>query len=76
MPKEYLEGRTTVPVTWIRTPENLNRLAALTRAADARCRAIVNLAAPAADPASPVDPHRQEHEQHQQQPGLGPGIQP
>ncbi|MFB7853493.1 hypothetical protein ACFC34_41770 [Streptomyces sp. NPDC056053] len=75
MPKEYLEGRTTAPVTWMRTPENLDRLAALTRAADARRRAIEDLAAPAADPASPVDPPRQEYEQHQQQPGLGSGIQ-
>lgn len=40
MPEEYLEGRTTDPVTWLRTPENLERLAAFTRAARDRRRAI------------------------------------
>ncbi|MFD5372802.1 relaxase domain-containing protein, partial [Streptomyces sp. NPDC127103] len=38
MPEAYLQGRTTDPGTWLRTPENLNRLAALTRATDARRR--------------------------------------
>ncbi|MCX4970914.1 hypothetical protein OHA98_40505 [Streptomyces sp. NBC_00654] len=36
MPEEYLEGRTTDPATWLRTPENLDRLAAFTRVANAR----------------------------------------
>lgn len=74
MPEEYLEGRTTDPATWLRTPENLDRLAAFTRAAKARRRAIEKgeIPAPAADPAGPVDRRRQEHEQHQQ-PGPGPG---
>ncbi|MGW1506031.1 hypothetical protein ACWCQW_47550 [Streptomyces mirabilis] len=31
---EPMEGRTTDPATWMRTPENLNRLAALSREAD------------------------------------------
>ncbi|TQE20168.1 hypothetical protein SipoB123_29420 [Streptomyces ipomoeae] len=35
---ELLEDRTTDPATWMRTPENLNRYAALTREADARRR--------------------------------------
>jgi hypothetical protein len=71
---ELLEGRTTDPATWMRTPENLERLAAITRAADARRRAIEDRELPA--PATPpADPRRQEHEQQHQQPGPGPGIQ-
>ncbi|MFE8965089.1 MobF family relaxase [Streptomyces iakyrus] len=81
MPQEYAEGRTTDPVTWMRTPQNLERLAAITRAANARRRAIEEgeIPAPAADPAGPVDRRRQEHEQQQQQqpgPGQGQGLQP
>lgn len=80
MPQEYLEGRTTDPATWMRTPENLDRLAAFTREANARRRAIEDreAPAPAADPASPVDQRRQEHEQQHQQPGpgQGQGLQP
>ncbi|MGY1584661.1 hypothetical protein [Streptomyces sp. MN13] len=75
MPEEYLEGRTTDPETWMRTPANLERLAAITRAANARRRAIEDreLPAPATDP---VDPLRQEHEQQHPQPGPSQGIQP
>ncbi|WP_055531703.1 hypothetical protein [Streptomyces alboniger] len=40
MPEEYLEGRTTGPVTWLRTPKNLDRFAALIRAADTRRRVM------------------------------------
>ncbi|MFB8406106.1 MobF family relaxase [Streptomyces sp. NPDC055912] len=79
MPEVYLEGRTTDPATWLRTPENLERLAALTRAANARRRAFEDREAPAAGAAGPVDQHRQEHEQqHRQQPGQGQGrgLQP
>jgi hypothetical protein len=36
MPEKYLGGRTTDPATWLRTPENLERLAAFTRTANAR----------------------------------------
>ncbi|MET9914883.1 hypothetical protein ABZZ74_50915 [Streptomyces sp. NPDC006476] len=70
---EQLEGRTTDPETWMRTPANLERLAAITRAADARRRALEDreFPAPAADP---VDPRR--HEQHHPQPGPGQGFQP
>ncbi|MFF8717425.1 MobF family relaxase [Streptomyces sp. NPDC015184] len=79
MPEEYLEGRTTDPATWLRTPENLERLAALTRAADARRRAIekgeLPDPGPGAGSAKPAD-RRREHEQQHQQPGPGQGIQP
>ncbi|MDG9688315.1 MobF family relaxase [Streptomyces sp. DH18] len=51
LPEEYLEGRTTDPATWLRTPENLDRLAAITRAANARRRAINNGQTPATEPA-------------------------
>ncbi|MCX5166347.1 hypothetical protein OOK39_45845 [Streptomyces sp. NBC_00264] len=73
MPEEYLEVRTTDPATWMPTPENLERLAAFTRVAAARRRAIEDgeTPAPAADPAGPVDRHRQEHEQQHQQSGAG-----
>ncbi|WP_232544466.1 hypothetical protein [Streptomyces buecherae] len=78
MPEEYLEGRTTDPARWLRTPKNLDRLAGLARAADTRRRAMEDGKAPAADPAGPVDQHRQEHEQQRQQPdpGQGQGLRP
>ncbi|MEU9189456.1 MobF family relaxase [Streptomyces sp. NPDC048484] len=84
MPQEYLEGRTTDPATWMRTPKNLERFAAFTRAANDRRRAFeegeIPAPAPAADPTGPVDRRRQEHEQQQQQrqqpgPGQGQGLQ-
>lgn len=55
-----------------------DRLAAFTRAADTRRRAMENRKAPAADLSSPVDQHRQEHEQQRQQPdpGQGQGLRP
>lgn len=72
MPEEYLEGRTTDPATWMRTPENLARFAAFEREANASRRAVENheFPAPAADSAAP---HHQEHQR--QQPGQGRGIQ-
>ncbi|OKJ07311.1 hypothetical protein AMK21_32185 [Streptomyces sp. CB00316] len=74
MPDVYLEGRTTDPATWLRTPENLDRLAAITREANARRCAIAIGRTPAADPGPPVDRHRQEHEHEQQrQPRQDPG---
>lgn len=77
MPEEHLDGRTTDPTTWMRTPENLERLAAFTRAANVRRRAIEKreVPAPAADP---FDPRRQEQEQEQEQQRPGPrqGVQP
>ncbi|MEU5163852.1 MobF family relaxase [Streptomyces sp. NPDC020875] len=80
MPEEYLQGRTTDPATWLRTPENLDRLAALTRAADARRRAYEDNEPPPDATAGPVDRHRQEYEQQRQQPnpesGQGQGLRP
>ncbi|QRV39218.1 relaxase domain-containing protein (plasmid) [Streptomyces californicus] len=77
MPEEHLEGRTTDPGTWLRTPENLDRLAAFTRAADARRRTYEDTESPAAPDAPAADRHHQEHEQ-QRQPGHGqdPGPRP
>ncbi|MEU2565168.1 hypothetical protein ABZ626_38470 [Streptomyces longispororuber] len=78
MSEEYLEGRTTDPATWLRTPKNLDRLAAFTRASDTRRRAMEHRKVPATDPASPVDQHCQEHEQQRQQPDSdqGQGLRP
>ncbi|MFD3442606.1 hypothetical protein ACFWU3_34545 [Streptomyces sp. NPDC058685] len=75
MPEEYLEGRTANPATWMRTPENLERLAAFTRTANARRRAIEDGEAPDA-PATSADSRRQEHEQQHQQPGPDQGQGP
>ncbi|MEV7060393.1 hypothetical protein ACIQ9K_37325 [Streptomyces microflavus] len=78
MPDLDLGGRTTDSATWLRAPESLDRLAAITRAVKARRRAIEDgeIPAPAADPAGPVDRRRQEREQQHQQPGPGQGLQP
>ncbi|MGW5401341.1 hypothetical protein [Streptomyces sp. NPDC003952] len=75
MPQEYLEGRTTDPATWLRTPENLDRLAAITHATNARRRAYEDKKPPA-EPDAPTDGRRQEHEQQHQQPGHGQGQGP
>lgn len=56
---ELLEGRTTDPATWLRTPENLNRLAVFTREADARRRAIAERQQPE-PPAEAVAPANQQ----------------
>ncbi|MFE4177182.1 MobF family relaxase [Streptomyces sp. NPDC056909] len=73
MPEEYLEGRTTDPASWLRTPEALKRLAALTRQADARRVAIADQ-----EPPAPADQHNHGQEQQRQQPGPGQGhgLQP
>ncbi|MFE5199025.1 MobF family relaxase [Streptomyces sp. NPDC056601] len=72
---ELLEGRTTNPATWLRTPENLNRLAAFTREADARRRAIEDrkIQAPAD---APTDQHHQAHEQPGNGHGPASGVRP
>jgi len=72
MPQEYLEGRTTDPATWITSPQNLARLAAITHAAAAGGRVVEEQAdqakqAPAADPGS-----QQQH--HTTQPDQGRGA--
>ncbi|UQI49920.1 relaxase domain-containing protein (plasmid) [Streptomyces sp. HU2014] len=73
MPEEYLGGRTTDPATWLRTPENLERLAAFTRVADARRRAIEDRAKPEqpADVVKPAD--QQQHHPNQPDQGRGAG---
>ncbi|MGW5679326.1 MobF family relaxase [Streptomyces sp. NPDC003860] len=76
MPEEYLEGRTTDAATWMRTPKNLERFAAFTRAANARRSAYENQKPPAAPDAPAADGRRQEHEQQHQQPGHGQGQGP
>ncbi|MER7497970.1 MobF family relaxase [Streptomyces pharetrae] len=60
MPEEHLEGRTTDPATWLRTPENLERLAAFTRTANARRRAFEARPKPE-QPADVVKPADQQH---------------
>ncbi|MET8012949.1 MobF family relaxase [Streptomyces sp. NPDC005271] len=69
---EQLEGRTTDPATWLRTPENLSRLAAFTREADARRRAIADRQQPErpADADRPTD--QQQH--HTPRPDQGRGA--
>ncbi|MER6127862.1 MobF family relaxase [Streptomyces sp. NPDC001795] len=59
---ERLEGRTTDPATWIRTPKNLARFAAWQREADARRRAVADRPQPElpTDAAHPAD-QRQHH---------------
>lgn len=76
MPQEYLEGRTTNPATWMTSPQNLARIAALTHAAEARGRAVEEQAdqtkhAPAADPGSQRQ-HRGPKPGH----GPAPGARP
>jgi FtsZ-interacting cell division protein ZipA len=76
MPEEYLEGRTTDPATWMRTPENLARLAALTKAAEARSRTTADGPQPQQPTVEAADPRRQEHEEQHQRPGPEQGVQP
>ncbi|MZF88282.1 MobF family relaxase [Streptomyces sp. SID5643] len=73
MPEEYLEGRTTDPATWLRTPENLERLAAFTRTANARRRAFEARPKPEqpADVVKPAD--QQQHHINRPDHGRGAG---
>ncbi|MGA4867136.1 hypothetical protein ACPB9J_31320 [Streptomyces lavendulocolor] len=73
MPGEYLEGRTTDPATWLHTPENLERLAAFTRTANARRRAFKPRLKPEqlADVVKPVD--QQQHHTNRPDHGRGAG---
>ncbi|MGW1937906.1 hypothetical protein [Streptomyces goshikiensis] len=50
VPQEHLEGRTAAPATWMTSPQNLARTAALTRAAEARGRTIEEQSHPAMRP--------------------------
>ncbi|MEU3550646.1 MobF family relaxase [Streptomyces longwoodensis] len=73
MPEEYIEGRTTDPATWLRTPENLERLAAFTRTANARRRAFEGRPKPEqpADVVKPAD--QQQHHANRPDHGRGAG---
>ncbi|MFC8262676.1 MobF family relaxase [Streptomyces sp. NPDC057291] len=72
MPEEYLEGRTTDPATWLDTPENLDRLAAVTREANARRRAIADRPKPE-QPTDAVNPADQQ-QHHTPRPDQGRGA--
>jgi conjugative relaxase-like TrwC/TraI family protein len=69
---EPLKGRTTDPESWMRTPENLTRLAAVTREADARRRATADRGqdAPATEPGNQQQPQQPGPERGQDR---GPG---
>ncbi|MFE5112921.1 hypothetical protein [Streptomyces sp. NPDC056663] len=73
MPQEYLEGRTTDPATWMHTPENLDRLAAVTREANARRGAIADRPKPdqPTDAVNPAD--QQQHQTPRPDQGRGAG---
>ncbi|RPK23581.1 Multifunctional conjugation protein TraI [Streptomyces sp. ADI91-18] len=74
MPEEYLEGRTTDPATWLRTPENIARLAALTQDAAARRRAVADSLQQTEHPATPtVGPADQQQHTARPDQGRGPG---
>ncbi|MGQ4485066.1 hypothetical protein ACN6LM_006797 [Streptomyces sp. SAS_281] len=60
MSAKYLESRTTDPATWLRTPKNLDRLAACMRTADTRHRGIEARPKPE-QPAVAVKPPDQQH---------------
>jgi hypothetical protein len=74
MPQEYLEGRTTAPGTWMTSPQNLARIAALTYAAEARGRTVEEQADQTrqASQAPVADPGSQQH--HPAPPDQGSGA--
>ncbi|MEU2556837.1 MobF family relaxase [Streptomyces sp. NPDC013313] len=73
MPEEYLGGRTTDPATWLRTPENLERLAAFTRVANARRRVFEGRPKPeqSADVVKPADQQQHHTDQPDHDRGAG-----
>lgn len=78
MPQEYLEGRTTDPATWMTSPQNLARIAALTRTAEARSRTVEEQAdetkqATQQAPAADAGGQQQRHLTKQPDQGRGPG---
>ncbi|MBD3934949.1 relaxase domain-containing protein [Streptomyces chumphonensis] len=80
MPQEYLEGRTTDPATWMTSPQNLARIAALTRAAEAHGRTVEEQAdrtkhAHPAKQAPAADAGRQQ-QHHTAQTDQGRGVGP
>ncbi|MFH8717510.1 MobF family relaxase [Streptomyces zaomyceticus] len=75
MPQEHLEGRTTDPATWLRTPENLARFAKFTLEADARRRLFERTQPePEADTDTPAPADQQQH--HNPGPDQGRGAAP
>ncbi|WP_327166804.1 MobF family relaxase [Streptomyces zaomyceticus] len=75
MPQEHLEGRTTDPATWLRTPENLARLAKFNLDADARRRLLERTQPdPEADAAAPAPVDQRQH--RVPGPGQGGGAAP
>ncbi|MFD8820984.1 MobF family relaxase [Streptomyces sp. NPDC059605] len=76
MPEEYLEGRTTDAATWLRTPQNLARLAALTQAAEARSRIVAGGQQPKQPAKDAADPARQQHRTTQPDQGRGASPNP
>ncbi|MEU6444807.1 MobF family relaxase [Streptomyces sp. NPDC047046] len=79
MPQEYLEGRTTDPATWATSPQNLARIAAHTRAAEARARMVEEHADQTTErakqtPAADAGGRQQRHpaEQPDESRGAGP----
>lgn len=69
---ELLKGRTTDPATWMRTPKNLNRFAAITRAAEARRRVAADRPQPDQPDGAIAPGDQQQHQTHQ--PGRGGGA--
>ncbi len=73
MPQEYPGGRTTDPAAWRYTPENLDRLAASTRAADARRRACADRLKPEESATAVKPANQQQHDTRRPGQGRGPG---
>ncbi|MFD7961324.1 MobF family relaxase [Streptomyces zaomyceticus] len=75
MPQEHLEGRTTDPATWLRTPENLARLAKFTLIVEARRRLLERTQPdPVADVDTPVPVDQRQHQSSG--PDQGGGVVP
>ncbi|MER5748164.1 hypothetical protein ABT097_33465 [Streptomyces sp. NPDC002225] len=72
MPEEHLEGRTTDPATWLYTPKYLARLAAFTRASEARSRNVADGVQPKPPAKNTAGPARQQ--QYPAQPDQGRGA--
>ncbi|MEU0404805.1 relaxase domain-containing protein [Streptomyces sp. NPDC006197] len=75
MPEEYLAGRTTDAATWLRTPENLARLAKFTLEADAR-RRLFERTQPGPEPGMDVPAPADQHHRQDPRPGQGRGAAP
>lgn len=79
MPQEHLEGRTTDPATWATSPQNLARIAAHTRAAEARGRMVEEQAKQtdqAKQDATATDRGSQQQRHPTAQPDQGRGAGP